>query len=151
MDLGFEQDKKWFRIRACAVIVRDGKILMCKNTKDDYYYAVGGGVKHGERVEDAVVREAFEETGEKMDIDRLLFIHQNFFSDRLYCCSQDNAYCHELSFYYLLKDNGLDLTSKGEVYTEWICFDDFKNIEVYPSFLPEMLNSTEVGIITTHE
>ncbi len=151
MDLGFDRDNKWFRVRACAVIVRDKKILMCKNLKENYYYAVGGGVRHGERVEAAVLRETFEETGEKMEIDRLLFIHQNFFLDKGYCSNSECATCHEISFYYLMKDNGQDLISKGEVYTEWICFEDFKNEEVYPSFLPDMLNNKEVKMITTCE
>ncbi len=31
MDLGFVKEDKWFRVRACAVIVQDDKILMCKN------------------------------------------------------------------------------------------------------------------------
>ncbi len=67
MDLGFVNENKWFRLRACAVIVRNGKILMCKNEVDDFYYSVGGRVHHGEKIEDAVIREVFEEAGQMLD------------------------------------------------------------------------------------
>ncbi len=40
MDIGFIKDNKWFRLRVCAIIVKDNKILMCKNERDDFYYKV---------------------------------------------------------------------------------------------------------------
>ncbi len=155
MDLGFINDKNWFRVRACAVIVRDDKILMCKNAVDDYYYSVGGAVEHGEKIEDAVVREVFEETGVQLTIDRLLFIHQNYFRGDFSWCDKGDLNCHEIAFYFLMQDTGQQLissniSSEGKTeMTVWLAIKDFKSNKVYPKWLPEMLNNKGVKIITS--
>lgn len=65
-DCSFDKDGLWFRYRAGALIVHDGKVLMARNDVDPYYYSIGGGVHHAETAEDAVKREVFEETGAQM-------------------------------------------------------------------------------------
>lgn len=47
--------------------------------KRNYLYSVGGRIKFGETAQEAVVREVPEETGVKMEIDRLGFVHENYF------------------------------------------------------------------------
>ena len=64
-DCGFTKENNWFRYRAAAIIVENDCVLLATNDKVDYYYSVGGGVQMGEKSEDAVVREVFEETGIK--------------------------------------------------------------------------------------
>ncbi len=81
MDCGFTNGDRWFRYRAAAIIIEDGEVLFAKNELESYYYSVGGGVHLGEKAEDAVIREVFEETGVLYEIDRLAFIHENFFSE----------------------------------------------------------------------
>lgn len=66
-------------LRVGAIIMMNGKILMVGNDRADYLYSVGGRIKLGETSEEAVVREVFEETGVKMEVDRLGFIHENYF------------------------------------------------------------------------
>lgn len=72
-------DDGFLNIRAGAIIIKDGKLLMVGNNRDNYLYSVGGRLKFGETAEEAVVREVFEETGVKMEIDRLGFVHENYF------------------------------------------------------------------------
>ncbi len=149
MDIDFIKENKRFRLRACAVIYRDGKILMAKNEEDDYYYSVGGGVKHGETVEEAVIREVYEETGSRLEIDRLLFIHQNFFNHQFPF--------HELAFYFLMKDNKKNLISKGitstfiREETIWLSKEDFDKNKVYPSNLFDLLECNDIKILSTRE
>ena len=71
-------DDGFLNIRAGAIIMKDGKLLMVSNDRD-YLYSVGGRVKFGETAEEAVVREVLEETGVQMEIDRLGFVHENYF------------------------------------------------------------------------
>lgn len=97
IDCGFTKDNSWFRYRAAAIIIEDDCVLFAKNERDDYYYSVGGGIHIGEKAEDAVRREVFEETGISYEVERLAFVHENFFngSGRL-----DGYKCHEITFYF---------------------------------------------------
>lgn len=88
-------------IRVGAIIMKEDNFLMVENDLFDHMYSVGGRVKFGETAEEAVVREVFEETGVKMEIDRLGFIHENFFpGDSL--VKQGNI-VHEISFFFYMK------------------------------------------------
>ncbi|MGW1217017.1 NUDIX domain-containing protein [Streptomyces californicus] len=54
------------RVRAGAVVIRDGSVLLIRFTEDDgasHYEIPGGGVEEGETPETAVLRELDEETG----------------------------------------------------------------------------------------
>ncbi|MBR4085700.1 MAG: NUDIX domain-containing protein [Lachnospiraceae bacterium] len=88
-------------IRVGAIIMKEDKFLMVENDLFDHMYSVGGRIKFGETAEEAVVREVFEETGVKMEIDRLGFIHENFFpGDSLV---KQGHVVHEISFFFYMK------------------------------------------------
>ena len=88
-------------IRVGAIIMKDGKILMVGNGRSNYLYSVGGRIKFGETAEEAVVREVYEETGVKMDVDRLGFVHENYF----YGDTPTNLgkLIYEISFFFYMK------------------------------------------------
>lgn len=88
-------------IRVGAIIMRDHEFLMVGNERQDYLYSVGGRIKFGETAEEAVIREVYEETGAKMEIDRLGFINENFFygDDPI----KKNRLIYEISFYFYMK------------------------------------------------
>ena len=73
------KDNRRFRLRAAAIIIEDGCVLFATNDSEHYYYSIGGGVHLGETMENAVLREVYEETGIHYEIDRLAFIQENFF------------------------------------------------------------------------
>jgi len=64
------------RVRGCAMIVRDGKLLVLAYDypKGRIYAIPGGGVKEGESLADSVVREYEEELGIKVSIGELCFV-----------------------------------------------------------------------------
>lgn len=142
MDCGFENGDRWFRYRAAAIIIEDGCILFAKNEVDSYYYSIGGGVHLGEKAEDAVKREVFEETGIAYEVDRLAFIHENFFEGS---GTLDGLKCHEISFYFLMKSRGtkeLDSNSYSQgvrEYMHWLPIDKLKDYVAYPSFFADKL------------
>ena len=124
-------------IRVGAIIEKDGKLLMVGNERADYLYSVGGRIKFGETAEEAVVREVFEETGAKMEIDRLGFIHENYF----YGDSPTNLgrLIYEISFYFYMKvpsdfspisESFADDSSKE--YLRWVSIDE--NVKMFPEF-----------------
>ena len=90
MDCGFKKENGWFRYRAAAIIVENGRVLFAKNELDNYYYSIGGGVHLGEKAEDAVKREVLEETGVEYEVKRLAIeklqdyvAYPSFFAEKL--------------------------------------------------------------------
>ena len=134
-------------IRVGAIILKDEKILMVGNERSNYIYSVGGRIKFGETAEEAIKREVFEETGVNMEIDRLGFVHENYF----YGDSSSNLgkLIYEISFYFYMKVPS-DFTPISESFTEdnskehlrWITLDE--DIKMYPEFFrTELKNPTD--------
>lgn len=100
-DLCVKTEGGILNIRVGAIIMRDDEFLMVENERDEHMYSVGGRIKFGETAKEAVVREVFEETGVKMEVDRLGFIHENFFfGDSLV---KKGNIVHEISFFFYMK------------------------------------------------
>ena len=135
-------------IRVGAIIMKDGKILMVGNERANYLYSVGGRIKFGETAEEAVVREVFEETGVNMEIDRLGFIHENYFYGD--APSNLGKLIFEISFFFYMKVPS-DFTPISESFTEdnskehlkWVSLDE--DIKMYPEFFrTELKNSVDM-------
>ncbi len=134
-------------IRVGGIIMRDGRLLMVGNERSDYLYSVGGRIKFGETTEEAIVREVLEETGVKMEIDRLGFVHENYF----YGDAPTNLgkLIYEISFFFYMKVPR-DFEPINESFTEdqsmehlkWVSLDE--DIKMYPTFFrTELQNPTD--------
>lgn len=144
-DCCFTNSKDWFRYRVGAIIIEDGCVLFAKNVKDPYYYSIGGGVHMGETAEDAVKREVFEETGVHYEIDRLCYIHENFFDGS---GTLEGLSCHEISFYYLMKSRGTQklnsnsFTDSGiKENVHFISIDKLSEYTAFPLFFRDKLKN----------
>lgn len=131
-------------IRAGAIIMNDGKLLMVKSDRVDYLYTVGGRIKIGETAEEAVIREVLEETGVKVEIDRLGFVHENYFYGD--APSNLGKLIYEISFLFYIKlpkDFALQSDSFTEAYSKehlvWISPDE--DVKMYPIFLKDELKN----------
>lgn len=150
IDCGFTRDNQWFRYRAAAIIIENDCALFAGNERADYLYSIGGGVHHGEKAEDAVLREVFEETGVYYEIDRLAVIHENFFSENN--GTLKGLECHEISFYFLMKPRGTqELHSRSTTFgvkeeMHWVPISELGKQKAYPSFLKDYLSRPHSGI-----
>lgn len=147
-DLTFKTGEGKFNFRVGAIIISDNKLLMVRNDGAPYYYSVGGRVKLNETSEEAVIREVFEETGVKMEVDRLAFIHEHFFCEEI-----TKEHYHEIAFFYLMKVNaGMNFVcnSFGEQgakeHLHWLPIVDLDKIHLFPEFFKTRLLSSITGI-----
>ncbi len=143
-------------LRVGAIIQRNGELLMAGNTRDAYLYSVGGRIKMGETAQEAVVREVLEETGARMEVDRLAFIHENYF--RLDVGPNAGKPVYELCFYYLMQvpaDFAPICESRTEdgmtEFLRWV--QPHTPIRLYPEFFRTELDhlSPDVRFISTDE
>ena len=74
------------------------------------YHPPGGGIKAGERIQEALKRELREETGLEVRIERLARFEELFF----YYDPSETAY-HGLHFYYICQPMTLKLLSDAQV------------------------------------
>ncbi len=159
-DCGFDEDGRWFRYRAAAIILHDGKVLMARNEAEPYFYSIGGGVQHMETAEAAVRREVREEIGLDLPIDRLAFVHENFFSGGT-TSGLAGRDCHELTFYFLMAFDpdrppiAAPRTTNGfREWFEWVDLATYGRERVaYPTFFATELGELgrEPRWITTRE
>ena len=157
MDITFKIDDGYFLHKAGAIIICNNKLLMVKNENFPYYYTVGGRVNFGETSEEAVLREVFEETGIMMEIDRLAFIHENYFVGSIFD-AKDEPF-HEVAFYYLMKQSdevkSIKCTSLGAdggaESLHWLPLAELSNYNLFPDFYKTELLSLqkEVGHFIT--
>lgn len=125
-------------LRVGAIIMKDGKILMVGNrARPEYLYSVGGRIRFGETAEEAVVREVFEETGVRMQPDRLGFVHENYFYGD--APSNLGKLIYEVSFYFYMvvpEDFepvcGSFTEDDHEEYLRWVSPDAL--VRIYPEF-----------------
>jgi ADP-ribose pyrophosphatase YjhB (NUDIX family) len=154
-DITFPTKDGVFNMRVGAIILRDGKVLMVKNNREPYYYSVGGRVKLQETMEEAIIRECFEETKVHFEVDRLVFIHENFFP--VQSGPYGETQFHEISFFYLMKSievevNSESYTSEGiEERLEWLPISNLQDTFLFPEFFKSELASlpTEIKHIVT--
>lgn len=149
-DCCFTKENRWFKYRAAAIIIEDNCVLFAGNEHEDYYYSIGGGVHMGETAEDAVLREVYEETGVRYEIDRLAVIHENFFRESGGVLK--GLDCHEICMYFLMKPRGTqELNSNSYSYgvreeMKWIPIDELGRYKAYPSFMKDYLSREHSGI-----
>ena len=93
-------DNGYINIRVGAIIMKGNKFLMVGNQKDEYLYSVGGRIQFGESAEEAVVREVFEGTGVRLEVDRLGFVHENFFYGDY--GKKEDKLIYEISFFFYM-------------------------------------------------
>ena len=139
MDNCYDSEKGTFRLRAGAILVRDGKVLMMKGRLaeggKEVMYSLGGAIMFQETAEEAIIRETKEEIGLSIRV-------------------KDLGNNHEVSFYYLVEPVHEEDLKKPFLKTPleeavWIPIDDYQSYDAYPAFFKDTLKQLDDERIQT--
>ncbi|MFZ0659755.1 MAG: NUDIX domain-containing protein [Candidatus Binataceae bacterium] len=145
------RDESWlFQYRVAAIALRDDRVLLCLDNATGYWYMPGGRVELAEPSETALAREMSEELNAAVQIERLVWVVENFWGphpDRV----------HELCLYYLVSLPESSVSSTAEKFTieesdgqrntfRWWSFEELVGARVYPSFLRTALRELPMGV-----
>ena len=123
-----------FGVRATALIVEDGKLLVVED--EDGFYTIGGAIQVGERTEEAVIREVKEELGVKAQAGELAFVVENRFE-------QAGVHFHNIEFHYfvdLLERAPLTMQEDAKrLPCRWIALNQLHTVHLKPTFLKTAL------------
>ncbi|WP_144466015.1 NUDIX hydrolase [Bacillus sp. FDAARGOS_235] len=146
MDLTFKVEETCFNYRVGAICKHDNKILILQGDGEDFWYVPGGRVKMLENSEDALKRELAEELAVPIEVKRLIWSVENFFtlSERKF---------HEISFYYEvelkeLPANGADqyiLNEEDRTYMfKRVPIEELDAYNLQPAFIKEKVKDLPV-------
>lgn len=79
---------------ARGLSIRDGRVLLCKNTKHGYFFLPGGHVEFGETAETALVREFKEEAGIEAKCGGVALVAEHLFERKKGPCHEVNVVFH---------------------------------------------------------
>jgi ADP-ribose pyrophosphatase YjhB (NUDIX family) len=138
----FTRDDHSFLLRAVAVIIHNGMVLLQCSEGNGFYALPGGHVEWGEPSDQTIVREMLEEMDTEAHVGRLLWVIENFYTD-------ENKKYHEIGMYYEVKlINENEAMKKSEFYGcnndtglffKWFDINELIKIRLYPVFLRNAL------------
>ena len=141
--INFEVGDCRFNYRVVGIALNGDRVLLHRAEMDDFWSLPGGRVELLEPGAEALKREMREELGVEIQIERLVWVVENFFEF-------DNKSYHELAFYFLMTlPQGF--CKRGETFPandgqiklifKWYGLKELKDIPLYPAFLRKGLNS----------
>jgi ADP-ribose pyrophosphatase YjhB (NUDIX family) len=120
-----------FELIVRALIIRDGKILVCQTIGRDYFFLPGGHVEFGENMRYSLERELEEEIGAKIINAQFIGGVENIFE-------QDNVKKHEVSFVFHI-DLDLDevVSKESHISFFWFTMEEFIEKKIVPPTLKD--------------
>lgn len=91
----FDQGNHRFNYRVVGVAIHNDSVLLHRADHEPFWTLPGGRAELGETAEQTITREMLEELQTDVDVDRLLWVVENFFE-------YGGVSYHELALYFLI-------------------------------------------------
>ncbi|WP_211748635.1 NUDIX hydrolase [Paenibacillus sp. Marseille-Q4541] len=153
-NITFEKNDIKFNFRVAGIAVDRGRVLLHTTADDDFWNLPGGRVEFNEATEDTLIREFYEELGVRIEINKLVYVNEDFFdySGKKY---------HEIGFYYVIRlPEGQEIVNQkgefkgiednGRLIFKWFAFEELKDMQIYPECLKTELSMIEEMKFTKH-
>lgn len=135
----FTRDDTRFTFRVVGVAIHEGRVLLHQAEGDDFWALPGGRAELLEPAPETLRREMVEELGAEVEVERLLWVVENFFMHQ-------ELRHHELGMYFLMhfppSSPVLRHASRFDGYEghvrliyQWFPVADLAQLRLYPSFL----------------
>ncbi|HSD39669.1 MAG TPA: NUDIX domain-containing protein [Rhodocyclaceae bacterium] len=142
--ISFDLGSHKFQVRAAAIFIWEGSVLLHRREEDSFWALPGGRVEPGEDAAKTVVREMREEIGQDVVCGPLTYIAESFFED-------GGRLNHEIGFYFqasfAVGSRFLDATQshtgvEGNQRLEfkWFQLESLGGVDLHPSFLRQSLS-----------
>ena len=117
-----------FRASAYGVLVENGKVLLKRHPAIEKFDLPGGGIELDETIPEGLVREFKEETGLSVEIGKILFAEDSFFT-------YNGEDAHGILIFYEVKKIGGTLTINKEdsVEVKYLNIDTLNHDNVHRS------------------
>ncbi len=126
-------------IRSATILIKENKVLLVgsKYENGEFYLFPGGGLKYGETLEQAAIRETLEETGKKVKIIKPVYINEYI--------NKKNKSERVVNIFFLAeidKDDKSRLTDDNGKIKEikWIKLNNLTDVNLKPEFIKNNLN-----------
>lgn len=143
VDATFQTEVGRFNYRVAGILIHQNQLLVMTDERSPYYYLPGGRVSMSEVSTEAIKREIKEELEVEVEVSRLLWVVENFFTEQ-----QSGEQFHEIGMYYLLQLKSHQLLKQGHEFImneggykkltfKWISLEQVKDLNLYPLFIKE--------------
>lgn len=147
--ISFDTGARRFNLRAAAIVLDGGRVLLHRMDGDDFWTFPGGRVEGGELAATTVVREMAEELAEPVTCSELVWVVENFFVYR-------GVSHHELGLYFraALEPGSRLLTTPGpyigadagvRLTFAWFERSELRGLAIRPSFVATVLEAAELS------
>lgn len=151
MDIGITIEAAKFGVRAVALVIHEGYVLLHQPDGEDFWNPPGGRAQVLETSAEAVRREMLEEVGEEVVVGPLQWVVESFHD-------QGASRYHEIGFYHLATLCNPERLDKGKTFLgmegetlqltyQWFAIDRIDEVpNLVPPFLYQALKELPSGI-----
>lgn len=154
IDVDIKHEDGFFKLRVCGVVKKNNKILTLKASSFDGYCFPGGHVELGELSRVAVLREMKEELGIEVEIEHLICVNENVFTN------VKGTTSHEIAYYYLVtpkseiceSDFVIEEMDKGKLKKHnfcWLELDKIENYNLMPPVIGDLLKNNKKDVVVS--